>query len=196
MLCTANLEYQLPSVIVNLLGFKGSNKDFNQNWFTNIGDTIASAMMFNVYFPVCMEFLWFGIRSLKRLFDIKGTDDQDHFSNSVTIQQYINKWSGPQFFIHYKYSSILNITFITMVFGIAIPSLFLTAAASLFVLYCLEVYMLFYVYKRPPQYDVQLNNYVLKRLAWAPFFMLAFGFWYLSNPMLNGNYTFLMSKET
>lgn len=87
MLCTANLQYQLPEAIVKLLGLNhASNKDFNQNWFTNIGDTIASAMAFNVYFPICMEIGWFSIRTLKRILDKRGTDDQECVSNSVTIQ--------------------------------------------------------------------------------------------------------------
>jgi len=76
-----------------------------------------------------------------------------------------------------------------MVFGPAMPVLFKTAAASLFVLYCLEVFMLFFVYKKPPQFDVLLNNHVLKTLSWAPFTMLAFSFWYFTNPALLGNYT-------
>jgi hypothetical protein len=160
---------------------RGDNTDFNQNWYVNIGDTIASAMMFNVYFPIGMECMWLSYRSFFRYRDCMGTD-KDTPSNSVTLQQYINKWSGPQFFIHYKYSSIMNITFITMVFGISMPILFPVACASLFVLYCLEVFMLFYVYKRPPAYDVILNDHVLQKLSWAPFAMLAFAFWQLSSP--------------
>jgi hypothetical protein len=191
MLCTANLEDQIPARIVNALGMKGDNTDFNQNWYTNIGDTIASAMMFNIYFPVCMEICWLSYRWTFRLLDMRGTT-QENPSNSVTIQQYINKWAGPQFFIHYKYSAILNITFITMCFGISMPILFPVAAASLFVLYCLEVFMLFYVYKRPPAYDVALNNHVLLKLAWAPFYMLAFAFWQLSSPQLIGSYQYMI----
>lgn len=94
MLCTANLEHQLPPKIVALLGMNKANTDFNENWYTNIGDTIAAAMSFNIYFPVCMEILWFGIRTLKRLLDKKGTTEEEP-SNSVTIQQYVNKFCGP-----------------------------------------------------------------------------------------------------
>jgi hypothetical protein len=127
--------------------------DFDQKWFTTIGDTIASAMAFNAIFPTIMTFGWFFIRWVKRCLDVRGTTDEQP-SNSVTIQQYINKWSGPQFFIHYKYSAVLKIVFITMAFGIAMPVMFPIAAVSLFVMYVQEVWMLFYVYKRPVCYDV------------------------------------------
>jgi hypothetical protein len=56
---------------------------------------------------------------------------------------------------------MLNVTFITMTFGAAMPMLFPVAAVTLFVLYFLESFMLFFTYKRPPIYDVQLNNHVL-----------------------------------
>jgi hypothetical protein len=90
------------------------------------------------------------------------------------------------FFIHYKYSAILNNVFIAMVFGTSMPLLFPIAAASLMIFYYLETYMLYYAYRRPPEYDVKLNDYVLRKLAWAPFFMLCFSYWMLSNPALNG----------
>ena len=184
MLCTANLEHQIPEWIVIMLGLKGGSSDFNQNWFTNIGDTIVGSMKFNIYFPTCMEVFWFSTRYLKRFLDKRGSET----SNSKSLQQYINVWSGPQFYIHYKYSSIMNITFITFMFGAGLPILFVYASLSLLVLYCLENYMLYYVYKIPPAYDEKLNNHVLQKLAWAPFFLLAFGYWMLSSPQLLGTY--------
>lgn len=187
MMCTANLENQLPPFLVNMLGLKGDSTDFDQNWFTNIGDTIQGAMAFGIYFPVCMEVLWFSVRSLKRILDKRNATEEKP-SNSNSIQQFINKFCGPQFFIHYKYSTILNTVYIAMMFGPGMPFLFPVAFCSLTVLYCLEVYMLFYVYKRPPAYDALLNNHVLKKLAWAPFFLFAFGYWQLSNPQLLGTY--------
>ena len=174
MLCTANLEHQLPAWLVNSLNLKGDSSDFNQNWFTNIGDTIVGSMKFNIYFPVAMEVMWFTMRFVKRYRDKSGIES--HPSKSKSLQQFVNVWSGPQFFIHYKYSSIMNITFITMMFGPGMPTLFLYAALSLLVMYLLENYMLYYVYKIPPAYDEKLNNHVLQKLAWAPEILLEFSY--------------------
>jgi len=93
MLCTANLEGQLPPKIVSAFGLNGDSSDFNQNWFTNIGDTIVGSLVFNILFPIVMEFGWFSMRLAKRLMDRTG--DTDKPSKSGTIQQYINKFSGP-----------------------------------------------------------------------------------------------------
>lgn len=69
MLCTANLEGQLPPKIVSLFNLKGDSSDFDQDWFVNIGDTIVGSMVFNVIFPVFMEIGWFCYRSTFRILD-------------------------------------------------------------------------------------------------------------------------------
>ena len=66
MLCNANLGDQSA-----LLGsyFKGNDSDFNQSWFTSMGDTIVGSMVFNVWFPVVMEFCNYGMRLGFRILD-------------------------------------------------------------------------------------------------------------------------------
>ena len=71
MLCNANLKEQ--SGLLSM--FDGTDSDFNQNWFSSIGDTIVGSMMFNIYFPIAMEFMWFGIRSALRLKDKIGAGE-------------------------------------------------------------------------------------------------------------------------
>ena len=72
MLVNANLEMQGYLVAKH---FKGGISDFDQNWFTNMGDTIVAAMVFNVWFPIVMEIINYGIRSAMRLKDYLGRED-------------------------------------------------------------------------------------------------------------------------
>jgi hypothetical protein len=51
-LCSANLEHQLPDLIVQAFGFTGKLDDFDENWFVTIGDTITSSLVINIIFPV------------------------------------------------------------------------------------------------------------------------------------------------
>ena len=74
-----------------------------------------------------------------------------------------------------------------MMFGAGLPVLFPIAAAAFLVLYTVENFLLYYVYKQPPAYDEKLNNAVLARLSYAPLFILAFGYWMLSNHQLLNN---------
>jgi len=66
-------------------------------------------------------------------------------------------------------------------FGAGIPILFPIAAMAIFVLYFVEVYMIYYIYKEPPSYDEKLNNSVLSNMNYAPMLLLGFGYWMLSN---------------
>ena len=45
---------------------------------------------------------------------------------------YKSLYSGPEYTIHFKYSGILNITFITMMYGAGLPILFPLAALNFF----------------------------------------------------------------
>jgi hypothetical protein len=94
---------------------------------------------------------------------------------------------GPDFFVHYKYSAILNITFVTMMYGVGLPVLFPIASASLLVLYLIEKLSLYYSYREPPMYDASLNKNALSILTWAPILFLAFGYWMLSSKQLISN---------
>jgi len=66
-------------------------------------------------------------------------------------------------------------------YGLGLPLLWPIAAGSFFALYFVEKTMIYYSYIQPPMYDEKLNNHVLGHLTWAPLFLLAFGYWMLSN---------------
>lgn len=143
-----------------MFNFKGADSDFNVDWFSNIGDTIVGSMVFNTYFPVAMEVLYFGIRTIKRVLDKQGKeiDGTVYLTKCVSIQQYVDIFAGSQYFMHFKYSGILNIVFLTFCFGAGMPLLLPIATVSFLVLYMLENYMLHYVNKTPPNYDNKLND--------------------------------------
>ena len=166
--------------------FSRNQPDFDSNWFNDIGNTLVGAMLFNVYWPICEFFINYGMRYGFRLLDRKLKCDE-YVTKKTTIQQYVEVYSGPTFFIHYKYSSILNITFVTMMYGAGLPILFPIAAAAIFVLYCMEKIMVNYSYRQPPAYDERLNNNVLAILTYAPLLFLSFGYWMFSNKQLFRN---------
>lgn len=80
-----------------------------------------------------------------------------------------------------KYASMLNVVFITLTFGIAIPILFPYAAIFFISTYLIETFNLHYSYKKPPSYDDKLTKAVLETLMFAPLFFFGFGYWFLSS---------------
>ena len=71
---------------------------------------------------------------------------------------------GPLYYIHYKYSSVLTIMYVTFMYGFGIPALIPIACASLIMLYFVEKTLLFYAYRMPPMYDERLSQAVLSKL--------------------------------
>ena len=189
MICNANLEGQ-GSIFSS---FRGNDTDFNRNWFTSQGDTIVASMVFNTWFPIAMECANYSQRLSFRMLDWF-SKDSDKKTAKTNIQQYINLYSGPKYLLHYRYSTMLNVVFITMMFGAGMPILFPIAAVSLTCFLNLEKFMLYYVFQQPPAYDERLNNAVLHILDKGPVFLLAFGYWLLTNLQLVEN-NYLEPKE-
>jgi hypothetical protein len=99
----------------------------------------------------------------------------------------VDIYSGPLYFIHYKYSAILNITFVTFMYGLGLPILFPVAVLAFLVLYWVEKLMLYYSYRQPPMYDDKLNTSVLTKMTYAPLLFLIFGYWMYSNKQFLSN---------
>jgi hypothetical protein len=184
LLVNANLEAQGIPILSWI--FEGNLADFDEFWFNDIGNTLVGAMIFNVYFPIA-EFCGFWcMRAAFRQLD-RGCSCSASSTKKTSIQQYADLYMGPVFFIHFKYSSMLNIVFVTFMYGFGMPILFPVAAASFFTLYMVEKCMLYWSYRQPPMYDAVLNNSVLNKLSWAPWLYFIFGYWMLTNNTLYEN---------
>ncbi len=165
----------------------GAIPDFNSAWFRSVGDIIVAAMIFNVYYPLLEFVMFWGLRFLFRCLDRGCKIRNDGTTKSTSIQGYINLYQGPLYFMHYKYSSILTISYITFMYGFGMPVLFPIAMLSFLILYLVEKLMLFYSYVMPPMYDERLSNDVLSKLQFAPILYVIFGYWMASNMQLISN---------
>ena len=164
----------------------GSLPDFNTAWFRSVGDIIVLAMVFNIYYPILEVLGYWALRVLFRCLD-RGCKLKSETTKSTSIQGYISIYQGPLYFMHYKYSSILTIAYITFMYGFGMPVLFPIAGLSFLVLYVVEKFMLFYGHITPPMYDERLSNDVLQKLQFAPLLYLIFGYWMASSEQLLSN---------
>jgi len=163
----------------------GTMPDFNSLWFRSVGDVIVAAMVFNLYYPIIEVAMYWGLRVFFRCLD-RGCKCRGP-TKSTSIQGYVSVYQGPLYYMHYKYSSILTIVYMTMMYGFGMPVLFPIAMVSFVVLYFVEKLMLFYGYVMPPMYDERLSNDVLNKLQFAPLLYLIFGYWMASNQQLLSN---------
>jgi len=166
----------------------GSFTDFNSGWFKSVGNVLVDAMVFNAWFPIVEIVLYAGIRELYRFCDRGYSFNCSKYNTrSKTLNQYIEMSVGGVYFMHFKYSGILNIVYVTLMYGIGLPYLFPTAVAALVILYISEKALLYYSYRMPPSYDQRLSNFVIKMMLGAPVMMLFFGYWMLSSKQLIAN---------
>lgn len=136
-------------------------------------------MMFNAGFPIIEYLLFLSNRVFAKVKD-KGMNDfclKKKVTRSVSIQSYLERNTGPSFPIHFKYSLMLNVVFVTFMYGAAIPILFVVAMASFAVFYCLERIILAYSSAKQPTFEDQINDSTLDFMMWAPLLFLGNGFW-------------------
>ena len=83
--------------------------------------------------------------------------------------------------MHFKYAAMLNVIFVTFMYGLLIPLLFPIALIFCIVTYIVERLTLAYSYRKPPLYDDVLSKWTLGTMKYAPLFSLFFGFWAMGN---------------
>jgi hypothetical protein len=94
-------------------------------------------MIFNIAYPIAEFLIFYLIRFIKRSIDSGFTCNKKKTKKEVIID-YVDLYCGPEYVIHYKYSFIMNVVFMTFMFGAGLPILFPLALCSLVVLYIME----------------------------------------------------------
>jgi len=84
-------------------------------------------MVINSILPYVGLVTAYAVPGLKRKMD-RGFGDDIYKSKKTSMAAYRDLYSGPEYVIHFKYSGILNIMYITMMYGLGMPILFPVAA--------------------------------------------------------------------
>jgi hypothetical protein len=90
-------------------------------------------------------------------------------------------YAGPEFEMNFRFSIFLNIIFITLLYGTALPILYPIALWSFIVLYITERLCVCYYYKQPPAYDEKMTVNAIGILTWAPIPFMMMSYWFLGN---------------
>src|SRR3569833_4684174 len=103
-------------------------------------------MLINSVFSTIEFAIAYSQRWFFRLKDRSFTKDT-YKTKKTSMQLYVDLYSGPEYFIHFKYSAILNVTFVTMMYGMGLPILFPIAAFTYFVVFSLVCFVVvFFVF--------------------------------------------------
>jgi len=144
-------------------------------------------MKFNITWPIIEFFVFYGLRLLYRIMDSGIKTDEENPTKTTTIQQYVDLYCGPEYQIHFKYSSLMNMAFISFMYGAGLPVMFPICFVSVIVLYMVERLCVAYSYKQPPMYDDKLNKSTLNMLYFTPLLYGMFGWWMYTNKQFFDN---------
>ena len=175
--------------------FKGPFYDYMPRWYSEVGMKIVQTMMINSILPYVTLTVGFAIPALKRALDNKFSGDI-YKTKKTSMALYKALYSGANYVIHFKYSGLLNITFITMMYGVGMPILFPLAAFNFFNQWLCERIIVSYQVQQPPIMDDKLTVNCVEMMYFSPLFLLINGYWMLSNPQIfNNEWDFIADSE-
>jgi len=122
----------------------------------------------------------FFVPFVKQALDTKGRFRKFPTKKTGTAP-FIALYSGPYYVLHFKYSGVINVVYVTMMYGVGMPLLFPIAAVNLFTQWICERTLMAYVVRLPPALDQKLTVNAILLLKYAPLLLLFNGYWMLSN---------------
>ena len=93
-------------------------------------------------------------------------------------------YSGPPYIVHFKYSSVFNCVYVTMLYGVGLPIMYPIAVLTFAIFWSLERYHMAYTYQLPPSLDDKLTKNAVGVLKFSPIMLLANGYWMLSQSQI------------
>lgn len=115
----------LPSILT------GQWYDYVPGWYSTVGYTIVYTMIINVVMPfVALGMAW-GMPFVFRLMDV-GCSMNPYDTKKTSMTQFKQTWSGQDYIIHFKFANVLNVYYVTLMYGMGLPILFPLAALNFF----------------------------------------------------------------
>jgi len=188
LMVNANLE-EHHSWIFPTQAFRGPYHDYEPRWYADIGQKIFQTMIINSIMPYVGLLVGFVIPKIKQSLD-NGFTGNRWKTKKHSMAQYCAIYYGPDYIIHFKYAGVLNVVYITCMYGIGMPMLFPLAALNFFNQWVCERLIVAYFVRLPPALDDALTLNCVEKLKYAPLLFLANGYWMLSNRQMFENKAF------
>jgi hypothetical protein len=106
---------------------------------------------------------------------------KNHKNNHTDNIKFLEMNVGPEYPFQLKTPSLNVLLFITLVFGLAFPLLYVIAILGIILQYMVERYTLAKFYRLPPKFSLDLTFWNIGVLRAAPFCTMSIAFWMLGN---------------
>lgn len=161
----------------------GDYDDFTSEWYKHIGVSIILTMLIGIFSPHLANGTFWLIGSLKRLCDRRCSCDKKK-TKQLYQADYENMYMGPELMFEYRYSTMLNTVYISLMFGSGMPLLYFFGFVSFFCTYWVDKFAFLRIYQTPPRYNKDLMKASRESLYVAIFIHFIFGFWMYSNSVI------------
>jgi len=153
--------------------WQGKFVDLTPLWYENVGTTLLSTMIINVFTVPIIKVIFVLLQKLSRCCD-RGCGCDEKYTSKKTQVAYENLYMGPEFIVDFRYSQILTLTFVCFLYSGTMPFLYLSTFVQLFITYFFDKFFLLRVSKLPKNYDENLENVV--RTAMFPSIVIHLAF--------------------
>ena len=168
--------------------FGGIYSEFESDFFDDVAVFLLEIYKIQMLFPMVEFTMRYVTRHVKRSVD-QGRIWPNKLEETKcrTIPQFVDTYLGPPFWIHYKYSLIMQLVTVPFLWGGMLPFLFPMGALGLFIMYAVERLMVYYSYAHPPMLDERLTKFTIKTLYMLPFIFCFVTAWGFSNQQIYKN---------
>ena len=158
----------------------GQYDDFTTEWYKQIGVSIILTMMIGIISPHIANGMFHCRFFCKRWIDRKCTCNRKR-TRQLYQGDYENMYMGPELLLEYRYSTMMNTIFITLMYGAGMPVLYVFASVSLFLTYWVDKITFLRIYQTPPRYDIHLQKTTREWTNLSVILHFLVGFWMYSN---------------
>lgn len=172
----------------NFLGFipifNGDYEDFTVQWYDQVGKTICTTLLINIFSPHGSKLMFPALKVFKRILDrgccrsIKKEEDQDgvDVNTKQLLQDDLNDlYTGDQISSHYVYAQNFTYFLCVMTFSTGIPLLYFFGFVFFFLLFWVYKFLLLKYYARTHKFNEQLPLESIKFFKYGIFIHLLIG---------------------
>lgn len=142
LLVNSNMTEHSPKFITRYIA-SGQFRDYVPLWYSEVGAKILQTMIINSIMPYVTLATSCIIPKVMIMRDSK----DPHKTKKTSMAQFKMLHSGKDYIIHFKFANVLNVIYISMMYGIGMPLLFPVAAFNLLNQYICERIIVAYYMK-------------------------------------------------
>lgn len=175
-----NFDFTLPDWLSWFPIFNGNYTKFSVGWYQTVGATLAVTMLFFIVSPHISNCMFQGLSCFTRCCDRSCRCDNRR-TKKLTQIEYENVNIGNEFLMEFRYSNILTVVIITMMYSPGLPLLYPIAFGFFAVTYLVDKCMLLKMYRKPVLFDNSLALSIIFWFKMAMIFHSIMGIFMLSN---------------